>query len=109
MTLLLTLSGLAGIMILRNHKLSGIWSPGTAAACRQPRRVRPEAGLVTLEKAPTYGLPLFVRRLIETTSRQQQAQRTLLDWPRLEYGIAKPSNNLVAGAKSVNSAACSAA
>ncbi len=35
-----------------------------------------------------------VRRLIELTSRQQQTQRTLLDWLRVEYGIAKPSNKL---------------
>jgi hypothetical protein len=26
--------------------------------------------------------PHFVRRPIETTSRQQQTERTLLDWPR---------------------------
>jgi SAM-dependent methyltransferase len=37
-----------------------------------------------------------VRRLIELTSRQQQTQRTLLDWLRVEYGIAKPSNKLLA-------------
>ena len=28
---------------------------------------------------------VFVRRLLETTSRQQQTQRTLLDWLRVEY------------------------
>jgi len=37
-----------------------------------------------------------VRRLIEITSRQQQTQRTLLDWLRVEYGIAKPTNKLLA-------------
>ena len=37
-----------------------------------------------------------VRRLIEITSRQQQTQRTLLDWLRVEYGIEKPSNKLLA-------------
>jgi hypothetical protein len=31
-----------------------------------------------------------VRHLIEVTSRRQQTQRTLLDWPRVEYGIEKP-------------------
>jgi hypothetical protein len=36
------------------------------------------------------------RRLIEITSRQQQTQRTLLDWLRMEYWIEKPSNKLVA-------------
>jgi len=29
-------------------------------------------------------------------SRQQQPQRTLLDWLRMEYGIEKPSNKLLA-------------
>jgi hypothetical protein len=38
----------------------------------------------------------FVRRLIELTGRQQQTQRTLLDWLRVEYGIEKPSNKLLA-------------
>jgi hypothetical protein len=37
-----------------------------------------------------------VRRLIEITSRQQQTQRTLLDWLRMEYAIEKPSNKLLA-------------
>jgi hypothetical protein len=37
-----------------------------------------------------------VRRLIELTSRQQQTKRTLLDWLRVEYGIEKPSNKLLA-------------
>ena len=37
-----------------------------------------------------------VRRLIEITSRQQQTQRTLLDWLRVEYAIEKPSNKLLA-------------
>jgi hypothetical protein len=40
--------------------------------------------------------PDFVLRLIELTSRQQQTQRTLLDWLRVEYGIEKPSNKLLA-------------
>ena len=35
-----------------------------------------------------------VRRLIEITSRQRQ--RKLLDWQRVEYAIAKPSNKLLA-------------
>ena len=29
--------------------------------------------------------------LVEVTSRQQQTQRTLLDWLREEYAIEKPS------------------
>jgi hypothetical protein len=37
-----------------------------------------------------------VRRLIEVKSRQQQTQRTLLDWLRVEYAIEKPSNKLLA-------------
>jgi hypothetical protein len=37
-----------------------------------------------------------VRHLIELTSRQQQTQRTLLDWLRVEYAIEKPSNKLLA-------------
>jgi hypothetical protein len=40
--------------------------------------------------------PHFARRLIEITSRHQQTQRTLLDWLRVEYAIAKPSNKLLA-------------
>ena len=39
---------------------------------------------------------MAVPRLIELTSRQQQTQRTLLDWLRVEYGIEKPSNKLLA-------------
>jgi methylase of polypeptide subunit release factors len=35
-----------------------------------------------------------VRRLIEITARQQQTQRTLLDWLRVEYVIEKPGNKL---------------
>ena len=35
-------------------------------------------------------------RLVPTTSRQQQTQRTWLDWLRVEYGIEKPSNKLLA-------------
>ena len=37
-----------------------------------------------------------VRRLIDITSQQQQTQRALLDWLRVEYGIEKPSNKLLA-------------
>jgi hypothetical protein len=37
-----------------------------------------------------------VRRLIEITARQQQTQRTVLDWLRVEYAIEKPSNKLLA-------------
>ena len=33
--------------------------------------------------------------LVEVTSRQQQTQRTLLDWLRVEYGIEKPSSKLL--------------
>ena len=40
--------------------------------------------------------PNLVQRLIEITSRQQQTQRTLLDWLRVEYAIEKPSNKLLA-------------
>jgi hypothetical protein len=40
--------------------------------------------------------PYFVLRLIEIASRQQQTQRTLFDWLRVEYGIEKPSNKLLA-------------
>jgi hypothetical protein len=34
--------------------------------------------------------------LIETTSRQQQTQRTSFDWLRVEHEIAKPNNKLLA-------------
>jgi hypothetical protein len=34
----------------------------------------------------------LVRRLLAITSRRQQTQRRLLDWLRVEYGIAKASN-----------------
>jgi hypothetical protein len=37
-----------------------------------------------------------VRRLIEITAQQQQTQRTLLDWLRMEYAIEKPGNKLQA-------------
>jgi hypothetical protein len=37
--------------------------------------------------------------VIEISSRQQQTQRTLLDWLRVEYGIEKPSNKLLAVAE----------
>jgi hypothetical protein len=33
---------------------------------------------------------------MEITTRQQQTQRTLLDWLRMEYAIEKPSNKLLA-------------
>jgi hypothetical protein len=46
--------------------------------------------------APTDGLTQFVPRRMEITSRQQQTQRTLLNWLRVEYAIAKPSNKLLA-------------
>ena len=36
------------------------------------------------------------RRLIELTSLQKEIQRTLPDWLRMEYGIGKPSNKLLA-------------
>ena len=35
-----------------------------------------------------------VRRLIEITASQQQTQRTVLDWLRVEYAIEKPGNKL---------------
>ena len=38
----------------------------------------------------------FIPRLIDLTSCQQQTQRTLLDWVRVEYGIEKPSSKLLA-------------
>jgi hypothetical protein len=56
------------------------------------KQVRPWVGPITSEKAPTYGDTVSFRSLIEITSRQQHAQRTLLDWLRVEYGIEKPSN-----------------
>jgi len=43
-----------------------------------------QVGPIKSEKAPTYGLIRFRSRLTETTSRQQQTQRTLLDWLRVE-------------------------
>jgi hypothetical protein len=33
--------------------------------------------------------------LVEITSHQQQTQRTLIDWLRVEYEIEKPSNKLL--------------
>ena len=36
-----------------------------------------------------------VRRSLKITSRQQQTQRTLLDWLRVEYAIEKPSNKFL--------------
>lgn len=35
-----------------------------------------------------------MRRLIEITTRQQETQRILLDWLRVEYAIEKPGNKL---------------
>ena len=43
-----------------------------------------------------FSLFTLIRRLIELTGRQQQTQRTLLDWLRMEYAIEKPSNKLLA-------------
>jgi hypothetical protein len=37
-----------------------------------------------------------VRRLIDITATQQQTQRSVLDWLRMEYGIEKPSQKLQA-------------
>ncbi len=37
-----------------------------------------------------------VRRLIELTATQQQTQRTVLDWLRVEYAVEKPGNKLQA-------------
>jgi type I restriction-modification system DNA methylase subunit len=37
-----------------------------------------------------------VRRLIDITASQQQTQRTVLDWLRVEYAIEKPSQKLQA-------------
>jgi hypothetical protein len=45
------------------------------------------------------GLYAPFRCLIEIASRQQQTQRTLLDWLRVEYAIEKPSNKLLAVAE----------
>jgi hypothetical protein len=36
---------------------------------------------------------------MELTSRQQQDQRTLLDWLRVECTVEKPSNKLLAVAE----------
>jgi hypothetical protein len=40
-----------------------------------------------------------VLRLIEIICLQQQTQRTLLNWLRVEYAIEKPSNKLLAVAE----------
>ncbi len=40
-----------------------------------------------------------IRQLIELTTRQQQTQRTLLDWLRADYAIEKPGNKLQAAAE----------
>jgi hypothetical protein len=45
------------------------------------------------------GTETAVRGLIEIATRQQQTQRTLLDWLRMEYEIEKPSNKLLAAAE----------
>ena len=37
-----------------------------------------------------------VRALIDITASQQQTQRTVLDWLRVEYAIEKPSQKLAA-------------
>jgi hypothetical protein len=49
-----------------------------------------------LVRSCSCGWPHFAHRLVELTSGQQQTQRTLLDWLRLEYGIEKPGNKLLA-------------
>jgi hypothetical protein len=36
---------------------------------------------------------------MDVNLRQQQTQRTLLDWLRVEYGIEKPSDKLLAVAE----------
>jgi hypothetical protein len=41
----------------------------------------------------------LVLRLIEFTSRRQQTQRALLNWLRVESGVAKPSSKLLAAAE----------
>jgi hypothetical protein len=52
--------------------------------------VRPEGGLTAKWKSagPPLGITSFA-------ARQQQTQRALLDWLRVEYGIEKPSNKLL--------------
>ena len=66
------------------------------AGLRKRRRVTHRLARAQVKKRRTAASPRFVRLLIETTSRQQQAQRTLLGWQRVEYGIEKPSNKLLA-------------
>jgi hypothetical protein len=39
-----------------------------------------------------FSLSTLIRCLIDLTCRQQQTQRTLLDWLRVECGIEKPSS-----------------
>lgn len=39
---------------------------------------------------------IAVRRLLEITAAQQQTQRTVLDWLRVEFAIDKPGNKLQA-------------
>jgi hypothetical protein len=55
-------------------------------------RGQPEVGPTTSDEALAHP----VLRLVDITSRQQQTQRTLLAWLRVEYGIEKPSNKLLA-------------
>ena len=38
----------------------------------------------------------IVQRQTQITSHQQETQRTFLDWLRVEYSIAKPSNKVLA-------------
>ncbi len=49
----------------------------------------------TTHKALDRCSPHFFRHAVELKSRRQQTQRTLLDWLRLEYAIAKPSTKLL--------------
>jgi hypothetical protein len=56
--------------------------------------------ILTVAPGPAVpNLSATFRGLIEITSRQQQTQRTLLDWLRVEYAIEKPSNKLLAVAE----------
>ena len=49
-----------------------------------------------IEKAPAHSLSPFWLALIDSTSRQQQTQRMLLYWLRVEYAIEKLGNKLLA-------------
>ena len=75
-------------MANRNYAKAWAWRKG------HHRLARPQA-----KNCGPALCPYFVRRLIENASRQQQAQRTLLEWPRVEYAIEKPSNKLLAVAE----------